>query len=188
MSVLGYLAKLKRSLGLTFGEHFLHDFFHKNVPYLILYQWPKFQCHTLFLSQDIKQNMLLSSYLDKWWHHKLKIFLGSPSKAMAEGRKDRKTKIQKFEYLKNGKSFLDEIKNIVFEGLSLWWKIADTSYKDESLNAKLIEKKDTIWTHFMQLDSFYSPWRVQLYELCSCSIFFLNEFCVQGATFRKQFH
>ena len=61
MSVLGYLAKLKRSLGLTFGEHFLHDFFHKNVPYLILYQWPKFQCRTLFLSEDTKQNMLLSS-------------------------------------------------------------------------------------------------------------------------------
>ena len=64
-SVLGYLAKLKRGLGLTFGTHFLHDFFHNNVLHLILYQWPKFQCHTLFLSQDIKKNMLLSSYLDK---------------------------------------------------------------------------------------------------------------------------
>ena len=61
MSVLGYLAKLKMSLGLTFGEHFLHDFFHKNVPYLIVYQWPKFQCHNLFLSEDTKQNMLVSS-------------------------------------------------------------------------------------------------------------------------------
>ena len=65
MSVLSYLAKLKRGLGLTFGAYFLHDFFHKNVPYLILYQWPKFQCDTLFLSQDIKKNMSLSSYLDK---------------------------------------------------------------------------------------------------------------------------
>ena len=27
-------------------------------------------------------------------------------------------KIQKFEYLENEKSFLDEIKNIIFEGLS----------------------------------------------------------------------
>ena len=35
MSVLGYLAKLKRGLGLTFGAHFLHDFFHKNVLHLI---------------------------------------------------------------------------------------------------------------------------------------------------------
>ena len=64
MAVLGYLAKLKRGLGLAFDSHFLHNFFCKNVPYLILYQWTKFQCHTLFLSQDIKQNVLLSSYLD----------------------------------------------------------------------------------------------------------------------------
>ena len=61
MAVLGYLAKFKRGLGLAFGAYFLHDFCNKNVPYLILYQWTKFQCHTLFLSQDIKQNMLLSS-------------------------------------------------------------------------------------------------------------------------------
>ena len=45
--------------------------FHKNVPYLILHQWPKFKCHTFYPSQDIKQNVLLSSYLDGWWHHKL---------------------------------------------------------------------------------------------------------------------
>ena len=64
MAVLGYLAKLKRDTGLAFRAHFLHDFFHKNVPYLILYQWTKFQCHTLFLSQDSKQNVLSSSYLD----------------------------------------------------------------------------------------------------------------------------
>ena len=64
MAVVGYLAKLKRGLGLAFGAHFQHDFFEKNVPYLFLYQWTKFQCHTFFLSQDIKQNMLLKSYLD----------------------------------------------------------------------------------------------------------------------------
>ena len=60
MAVSGYLGKLKRGLRLAFGARF----FRKDVPYLILYQWPKFQCHTFFLSQDIKQNMLLSSYLD----------------------------------------------------------------------------------------------------------------------------
>ena len=27
--------------------------------------------NTLFLSQDIKQNVLLSTYLDNWWHRKL---------------------------------------------------------------------------------------------------------------------
>ena len=39
---------------------------------------------------------------------------------MADGKKKRKTKMQKHEYLKNKESFLDEIKTffIVFEGLS----------------------------------------------------------------------
>ena len=37
MGALGYLAKLKRDLGLAFDVHFLHGFFCKNIPYLILY-------------------------------------------------------------------------------------------------------------------------------------------------------
>ena len=64
MAVLDYLARLKMGLRLPFGAHFLHDFFKKNVPYVILNQLTKFQCHILFLSQDIKQNVLLNSYLD----------------------------------------------------------------------------------------------------------------------------
>ena len=65
MVVLGYLPKLERGLVLVFDAHFLHDFFHENVSYLILYQWTiKFQSHTFFLSQDIKQNKLLSSSSD----------------------------------------------------------------------------------------------------------------------------
>ena len=57
MAVLRYLPKVKRGLGLALGAHFRYTF-------LILYQWTKFQHHTFFLSQDIKQNVLLSSYLD----------------------------------------------------------------------------------------------------------------------------
>ena len=49
-------------MGLAFGAYFLHDFPIKMS--LILCQWTKFQCRTLFLSQDIKQSVLLSSYLD----------------------------------------------------------------------------------------------------------------------------
>ena len=37
---------------------------------------------------------------------------------MADKGKEGKTKIQKFEYLENEKSFLDEAFFIVFEGLS----------------------------------------------------------------------
>ena len=52
-------------------------------------------------------------------------------------KKEGKTKTQKFEYLKDEKSFLDEIKNIFhsFWRLIIWWrikipeKIANTSFK-----------------------------------------------------------
>ena len=49
-----------------------------------------------FLSQDIKQNVLLNSYLVIWWHINFKIFLGSTSKVMADKEKwgeDENTKI-----------------------------------------------------------------------------------------------
>ena len=58
MAVLGYLPKLKRGLGLAFGAHFFAWTFHKNDPYLILYVQTKFQCHTFFPSQYIKQNVV----------------------------------------------------------------------------------------------------------------------------------
>ena len=64
MDFLSCLLKSKRVLGLAFGTHFLHDFFYKSVSYLILYQWANSQFHNLFLSQVIKQNVLLTSYLD----------------------------------------------------------------------------------------------------------------------------
>ena len=68
MAALGCLIKLKRVLW----------FFHTNTPYLTLYRLTKFQRHNFFTGyqtkcvtfnvisflQDIKQNVLLSSYLD----------------------------------------------------------------------------------------------------------------------------
>ena len=57
--------------------------------------------------------MLFTSYVAVNDVINLKIFLESTSKAMADTEKKAgKTKIQKFEYLENEKSFLDEIKNI----------------------------------------------------------------------------
>ena len=64
MTVLGYLAKLKGGVGLAFGAHFVHDFSMKMFLISFPINGTKFQCHTLFLSQDIKQNVLFSSYLD----------------------------------------------------------------------------------------------------------------------------
>ena len=42
----------------------------------------------------------------------LRFFLNQPLKQWLTGKKEGKTKIQKFKYLKNEKGFLDEIKNI----------------------------------------------------------------------------
>ena len=101
MAVWGYLRKLKGGLELPFGCIFSACFFHTNTPYLVLYQLTKFQCHIFFLSQDIKQNELESSYLDN-----------SGLKPLTEGSNEGKSKIQKFEYLENEKNFLDEVKSI----------------------------------------------------------------------------
>ena len=63
MAVLGYLPKLKRGLGLAFGAYFLYDF---SLQMFLFYTMPmeKVSMSYFFPSQDIKQNVLLSSYLD----------------------------------------------------------------------------------------------------------------------------
>ena len=63
MAVLGYLSKLKMVLGLVFGVHVLHDFSIKCSLGNTL-SIDKVSMSHLFHSQDIKQNVLLSSYLD----------------------------------------------------------------------------------------------------------------------------
>ena len=70
MVVLGYLAKLKRGLGLVFGAHFLHDF--SIQMFLIQYSINGQSFNVIvFPSQDIKQNVLLGFYLDSSWCYKL---------------------------------------------------------------------------------------------------------------------
>ena len=109
----GLFSKIKKGSGASFWCTFSAWFFYKNVPYLILYQWTKFQCHNFFPSQDIKQNMLLCSSLDNWWHHKFKdLSLINLLSNGWQGEKGWRTEIQKSEYLKNEKNFLDETKNI----------------------------------------------------------------------------
>ena len=62
MAVLGYLPTLKRGLGLAFETHFLHDF---SIKYSLFNtrSMAKVSMSNFFPSQDIKQNVLLSSYL-----------------------------------------------------------------------------------------------------------------------------
>ena len=64
MAVLGCLPKSNRDLGsgVSLWCTFSAWFFHANASYLILDQLAKFQRH-IFL-QNIKQNELLSPYLD----------------------------------------------------------------------------------------------------------------------------
>ena len=88
MAVLGYLPKLKRSLGLAFGAHVLHVFSAK-VSLFNTLSMTKFQYHTFFPSQDIKQNVLLSSYLAIDDVINFKIYLQTTSKAMTGREKKR---------------------------------------------------------------------------------------------------
>ena len=62
MAALGYLPKLKKGLGLAFGSHFQNHFSIKM--FLNTVSINKVQCYIFFPSQGIKQNALLSSYLD----------------------------------------------------------------------------------------------------------------------------
>ena len=62
LAVWCYLLKLKRGVGLVFSACFVHTFPY-NVPYLILYQLTKFQYQSHFLSQDIKQDVFLNSFI-----------------------------------------------------------------------------------------------------------------------------
>ena len=109
----GLFIKIKKGSGIIFWCTLSAWFFYKNVPYLIFYLWTKFQCHTFFPPEDIKQNLLLNSYLDTWWCHNLYdlylIILWSNGR---QDEKEERMEIQKIEYLKNEKSFLDEIKGI----------------------------------------------------------------------------
>ena len=60
----GLFTKSKKESGTSFWYSFSIRFFNKNVRYLLLYPWTKFPGHNFFPSEDIKQNVLLKSYLD----------------------------------------------------------------------------------------------------------------------------
>ena len=115
----GLLSKIKKGSGASIWWTFSARFFHKNVPYLILYQWTKFQCYILFLSQDTNK-MLLSSYLENDDIMNFKIFLGSISKAMADMEKKNRGKYENWDISRMKRAFRWNKKTFfrVFEGLS----------------------------------------------------------------------
>ena len=83
----GLFTKIIKRSGTSFCYTLSALFFYKNILYWYLHLWTKFQCHTFFPSQDGKQNVLLSSYLDSWWHHKLRFIFDPPLKQWLTERK-----------------------------------------------------------------------------------------------------
>ena len=103
MAVLDYLPKFTKGSCTGFRCIIAAKFFHENVSYVILYQLTKFQSHIFLPSRDIKQKVLLSSYLDKSDVINFKIYLEFSSKPIADREKlsEGKLQIQKFKYLVN---------------------------------------------------------------------------------------
>ena len=92
----GLFTEIKKGSGTSVWCIFSVWFSNENVSHLILYQWTKFQCHNFSPSQDIKQNVLLSSYLYGWWCHKLlKFVFNQPLRQWLTERKKRGRQIYK---------------------------------------------------------------------------------------------
>ena len=84
----GLFTKIKRGFGTNFWWKFPAWFFPKNVFYLILYQQAKFQCHTSFPSQDIKQNVLIKFLFSPlMMSQTIRFMLGQHLKQWLTGRK-----------------------------------------------------------------------------------------------------
>ena len=90
---LCYLLKLKRGLGLVLGAHFLHDFSIKK-----------------FLFNTLSIDKVKISYHFSFSRYQTKCSIRFLFRQLMMSQK-RNMEIQKFEYLKNEKSFLDEIKS-----------------------------------------------------------------------------
>ena len=105
----GLFTKIKKGSWTGFWGIISTWFSHKNYSFVMLYQLTKFQGHIFFPSRDIKQNLLLSSGLDKWWRHKPGIILSANNWQV---KFEEKSEILNIEYLENEKSLLDEVRSI----------------------------------------------------------------------------
>ena len=65
IKISNHWKKLKRGLGLAFGGYFLHNFSKKNCSLFNTLSMDKVSLLYFFPFQDIKQNVLLNSYLDR---------------------------------------------------------------------------------------------------------------------------
>ena len=79
-----------------------------SMPQLISFSRYLTKCVIKFLFRQLMTSEILSFFLDQ------------PLRQLLTGKKERKTKIQKFEYLENENSFFDEIKNIFHRRAIIW--------------------------------------------------------------------
>ena len=117
MAVLGYLQKLKRGLWLGFGLHFQHDPFLKIFLY---HQLSGIQCDNFIPSQDIKQNMLWSSYFGQ----NFKLYLRSSSMAIADRENKRgRQKNFRFTVFKGYGNVTLRINGVISQIMSMLWTL-----------------------------------------------------------------
>ena len=117
MAVSGYLIKLKRGQELTFGAYFLHGFSYKCSLFNTLSIDTVSTSYIFFTRYQTKCvkflfRQLMTSYT-------LRFIFNHPVKQWPMGEGDeRKSEIQKFEYVQNKKNFLvDEEKGIFHNNL-----------------------------------------------------------------------
>ena len=136
----------KKESGISIWCIFSAYFFHKDVPYLILYHLTKFQYQNYFSSKDIKQyvfKFLLNQLKESWtsrfpFNHLFEQWL--------TGGKRGKKEIHKIEYLEKEKGFLDEIKSTTHNFLRaiIWTK------KRKIAGFKFDDAKNKVITKFSQ--------------------------------------
>ena len=119
----GLFSKIKKGSGANFWWTFYAWFFHENVPYLILFQWIKFQCHLISSSRYQTKcviNFLIRQLMTSL---SLRFFLGQPPKQWLTGknRGRQKTKIWIFQ---DQKELFRWNKNILYSfwRAIIWWK------------------------------------------------------------------
>ena len=122
----GLFSKIKKGSGTSFWCTFCAWFFHKKCSIFITLSIGKVSMsHLISFSRYQTKCFIKFLFRQLMTSQTLRFFLDQPLKQWLTGRKEGKTKILKLEYLKNEKSFWDEIKNIFHnsERAIIWWKI-----------------------------------------------------------------
>ena len=130
--LFGLFTKIIKRSGTSFCCTFSAWLSYKNVLYLILHLWTKFQFHIFFPSQDIKQNVLEFLFRQLMTSWTLRFIFNHPLKQWPIGRKRGKARNKKIWISQEQKEHFGWNKKhffIVFEGYHLVkkWKFDENS-------------------------------------------------------------